>query len=95
MEKAAAGLAVAAQKVLAARDDDSRDGSPTFIKAAFTEPTLPRVGVIADELKEEDDRAAEMRRAREPDYIACAPRRLPSMLDDLPVVHANSTPSER
>ena len=87
MEKAAAGLAVAAKKATAARDDDSRDSSPSFIKAAFTEPTLPRVGVIADELKEEDDRAAEMRRAREPDYIACAPR-LPSMLDDLPVVHA-------
>ena len=65
---------------------DDRDDSPSFIKAAF-EPTLPRVGVIADELKNEDERATEIRRAREPDYIACAPK-LPSILDDLPVVHA-------
>ena len=87
MESAAAGLAVAAKKALtAARDDDSRDNSPAFFKAAL-EPALPRVGVIADELQDEEARAAEMRRAREPDYIACAPK-LPSILDDLPVVRA-------
>ena len=87
MEKAAAGLAVAAKKALtAARDDDSRDNSPAFVKASF-EPSLPRVGVIAEELRAEDERAEEIRRSREPDYIACAPK-LPSILDDLPVVHA-------
>ena len=87
MESAAAGLAVAAKKaVTAARDDDSRDNSPAFFKASL-EPALPRVGLIVEELKDEEDRVAEMRRSREPDYIACAPR-LPSILDDLPVVHA-------
>ena len=87
MEKAAAGLAVAAKKALtAARDDDARDNSPAFVKASF-EPSLPRVGVIAEELRADDERAAEIRRSREPDYIACAPK-LPSILDDLPVVRA-------
>ena len=86
MEKAAAGLAVAAKKALTARDDDSRDNSPAFVKASF-EPSLPRVGVIAEELRAEDERAEEIRRSREPDYIACAPK-VPSILDDLPVVRA-------
>ena len=86
MESAAAGLAVAAKKALTAARDDSRDNSPAFVKASF-EPSLPRVGLIVEELKDEEDRAAEMRRSREPDYIACAPK-LPSILDDLPVVHA-------
>lgn len=76
---------LAAQKAVAARED-SRDNSPKFIKASF-EPTLPRVGLIAEELRAEDERAAEMRRAREPDYIACAPK-VPSILDDLSVVRA-------
>ncbi len=87
MESAAAGLAVAAKKALtAARDDDSRNDSPNFFKASL-EPALPRVGVIADELQDEEDRAEELRLSREPGYIACAPK-LPSILDDLPVVHA-------
>ena len=87
MEKAAAALAVAAKKALtAARDDDSRDNSPAFFKASL-EPALPRVGVIAEELRAEDERAEEIRRSREPDYIACAPK-VPSILDDLPVVRA-------
>ena len=81
MEKAAAGLAVAAKKALtAARDDDSRDNSPAFFKASI-EPALPRVGVIADQLKEEDERAEELRRSREPGYIAFAPK-VPSIFDD-------------
>ena len=57
MEKAAAALAVAAKKAAAARDD-SRDNSPSFIKASF-EPTLPRVGVIAEQLKDEEDRGGD------------------------------------
>ena len=72
---------MAAKKATAARDDDSRDSSPSFIKAAFTEPTLPRVGVIADELQDEEDRAEELRRSREPGYIAFAPK-VPSIFDD-------------
>ena len=86
MEKAAAALGVAAKKAAAARDEDSRDNSPSFIKASF-EPTLPRVGVIADELKNEEERAEEIHRSRERDYIACAPK-LPSILDDLQVIRA-------
>ena len=74
---------MAAKKAAAARDDDSRDNSPSFIKAAF-EPTLPRVGVIAEQLKEEDERAEEIRRSREPGYIAFAPR-VPSIFDDADV----------
>ena len=65
---------------------DDRDDSPAFVKASF-EPSLPRVGVIAEELRAEDERAEEIRRSREPDYIACAPK-VPSILDDLPVVRA-------
>ena len=57
------------------------------LNQASLEPSLQRVGVIADELQDEADRAEQTRRSREPDYIACAPR-LPSILDDLPVVHA-------
>ncbi len=76
-----AGLAVAAKKALtAARDDDSRDNSPAFFKASLG-PALPRVGVIADQLKEEDERAEELRRSREPGYIAFAPK-VPSIFDD-------------
>ena len=71
---------MAAKKAAAARDDDSRDNSPKFIKASF-EPTLPRVGVIADELKNEDERAKEIRRSMEPGYIAFAPK-VPSIFDD-------------
>ena len=71
---------MAAKKATADRDDDSRDNSPSFIKAAF-EPTLPRVGVIADELKVEEDQAEELRRSREPGYIAFAPK-VPSIFDD-------------
>ena len=81
MEKAAAGLAVAAKKALtAARDDDSRDNSPAFFKVSL-EPALPRVGVIAEELKDEEDRAEQIRRSREPGYIAFAPK-VPSIFDD-------------
>ena len=80
MESAAAGLTVAAKKALTAARDDSRDNSPNFFKASI-EPTLPRVGVIADELKNEDERAEEIRRSREPGYIAFAPK-VPSIFDD-------------
>ena len=81
MEKAAAGLAVAAKKALtAARDDDSRNDSPNFFKASL-EHSLPRVGVIAEELQNEEDRAEELRRSREPGYIAFAPK-VPSIFDD-------------
>ena len=81
MEKAAAALGVAAKKAAAARDEDSRYNSPSFIKAAFADPTLPRVGVIADELKDEQDRVEALRRSREPGYIAFAPK-VPSIFDD-------------
>ena len=81
MESAAAGLAVAAKKALtAARDDDSRDNSPAFFKASL-EPALPRVGVIAEELQDEENRAEEIRRSREPGYIALAPK-VASIFDD-------------
>ena len=80
MESAAAGLAVAAKKALTAARDDSRDNSPAFFKASI-EPALPRVGVIMDQLKEEDERVEEMRRSREPGYIAFAPK-VPSIFDD-------------
>ena len=69
MESAAAGLAVAAKKALTAARDDSRDNSPNFFKASI-EPALPRVGVIAEELQDEENRAEEIRRSREPGYIA-------------------------
>ena len=72
---------MAAKKALtAARDDDSRDNSPAFFKASL-EPALPRVGVIAEELQDEENRAEELRRSREPGYIAFAPK-VPSIFDD-------------
>ena len=78
------------RKVMDAKEEkkaDDRDDSPAFVKASFEPTTLPRIGVIADQLKDEEDRAEQIRRSREPDYIACAPK-VPSILDDLPVVRA-------